>query len=72
MFQTNETSILGECETIYTIAKLPGHLVVELQENELQRDSTCEGKEHFEIIKTKNLDNCSDRPVYHKSVGGHS
>jgi len=69
VFESHETTVLGKCETVYTISKLPQHMVMELEQTELIKDSHCEGKEHFEILKTKNLDNCVNRPVYHKSFG---
>jgi len=69
VFKTHEASAVGKCETEYTISKLPAHMIIQLKENELVRDSVCEGKDHYEIIKTKNLENCSTRPLFHKSVG---
>jgi len=69
-FTTFETSILGQCETEYTISKLPEQMVVELKETELKGEGEmCQGKEYFEILRTKNLDKCINRPVYHKSIG---
>merc|ERR1711970_259855 len=77
---TEEASILGNCETIYSVSRLPENLVQEFEEEESQRRSRdwetrrveeeeklCEGKNYYEILKTKNLDNCVERPVYHKT-----
>merc|ERR1719391_1031748 len=45
-------------------------MVVELKETELKGEGEmCQGKEYFEILRTKNLDKCINRPVYHKSIG---
>merc|ERR1711863_218859 len=64
-FKVNETTILGECETIYTISKLP-----EMTTHEYEGEgSVCKGKQHYEILKTKNLESCSIHPVYHESYG---
>ena len=81
-FKVQENCILGTCETIYSISKLPEHLSQEFEEEERQRRSNdhevrrseeeeklCEGKEYYEILKSDNLDNCSERPVYHKTYG---
>ena len=81
VFKTEETSILGRCETIYSISKLPAYLAREFEETEsrvfqsqsqtrgVSTSTLCEGKEYYEILKTKNLDRCVDRPVYHESYG---
>jgi hypothetical protein len=81
VFKNEESSVLGKCETVYAINKLPSYLVQEFEDSENQQsqndnsgtqDSSskaCEGKEYYEIIKTKNLDMCVDRPVFHKSYG---
>ena len=88
IFKNQESSVLGKCETVYAINKLPSYLVKEFEDAENRRpiqqasdagndhsdnqnagSKACEGKEYFEIIKTKNLDMCSDRPVFHKSYG---
>merc|ERR1712142_109323 len=64
-FKVNETTILGECETIYTISKLP-----EMTTHEYEGEgSVCKGKQHYKILKTKNLESCSIHPVYHESYG---
>ena len=81
-FKVQENSILGTCETIYSISKLPEHLAQEFEEEERQRRSIdheirsfeeeeklCEGKEYYEILKSDNMDNCSERPVYHSTYG---
>ena len=71
VFISHEASIMGKCETEYTITKLPEYLVREFEEKEGQEESSrvCNGKEYFQIIKSKNLDRCTERPVYHESVG---
>ena len=75
-FTSMETSVLGECETKYNINKLPAYLVAELtEEDEYQMpggEAVCQGREVYEIVKSKNFDNCKERPVYHKTFGVHS
>merc|ERR1712200_238348 len=49
-FKTKESSILGECETIYSISRLPEHLRIAFEEEEKHRSTSpveneCEGKE---------------------------
>ena len=74
-YRSRETSPIGNCETIYTINKLPAYMVREFEEVEgrqvgqSQSSQACEGKDYYEIIKSKNIDNCSERPVFHRSVG---
>jgi len=72
-FKTKESSILGECETIYSVTKLPEHLKNEFEEEERRSSSPevneCEGKEYYEILKTRDLNECSERPVYHRTYG---
>merc|ERR1740128_287236 len=62
---------MGKCETEYTISKLPEYLVREFEEREGEEESSkvCEGKEYYQIIKSKNLDRCTERPIYHESYG---
>ena len=138
VFRTVEGSVIGECETVYTINKLPSYMAIELEQQEEVRDlgedkeeeedlvaevdeekerdseedddesrkrkplkdlkrqrkqqykqekkqrkqsqkskpnkrsttsEPCEGKDYFEVIKTKNLDSCIDRPVFTSSYG---
>jgi len=79
-FKTEETSVLGKCETIYSVSRLPEYLIQEFEEEERLRRSNdweserveeeeklCKGKKYYEILKTKNLNNCVERPVYHKT-----
>eukprot|EP00088_Acartia_fossae_P064950 TRINITY_DN79_c0_g1_i2.p1 TRINITY_DN79_c0_g1~~TRINITY_DN79_c0_g1_i2.p1 ORF type:complete len:1872 (+),score=653.85 TRINITY_DN79_c0_g1_i2:417-5618(+) len=71
VFKVEETSVLGKCETVYTISRLPEYLIREFEEKEGKEESSrlCSGKEYYEILKTKNLDRCTERPVYHESYG---
>merc|ERR1712212_657660 len=73
-FKTKESSILGECETIYSISRLPEHLRIAFEEEEKHRSTSpveneCEGKEYYEILKSRDLNECSERPVYHRTYG---
>merc|ERR1711973_768457 len=73
-FKTKESSILGECETIYSISRLPEHLRIAFEEEEKHRSiapekNECGGKEYYEILKSRDLNECSERPVYHRTYG---
>merc|ERR1711911_133051 len=70
VFTSHEASIMGKCETEYTISKLPEYLVREFEEREGEEESSkvCEGKEYYKIIKSKNLDRCTERPIYHETT----
>ena len=85
-FTTREESLLGDCQTSYTVHELPKYKSIELeqhwqneekmlfQEVELQSKGkeVCHGKQYFRITKTKNLDNCHKRPFFQKFVGVES
>jgi len=85
-FTTNEETLLGDCQTSYTIHPLPKYRALELeqewkeeekelfeeQKKQSRGQDVCEGKEYFRIQKTKNLDNCKRRPLYQKFVGVES
>jgi hypothetical protein len=75
--------LLGDCQTSYTIHKLPKYRSQELEE-ELKKEEeklyqqhhersrgeeSCQGKKYYKISKTKNLDNCLKRPFYQRAVG---
>ena len=85
-FTTTEESLLGDCETSYSVHELPKYRSLELEqewkeeEKMLYReeevlskgDEVCQGKQYYRIIKTKNLDNCKIRPFYQKYDGSES
>jgi len=82
-FTTREESLLGDCQTSYSIHELPKYRALELeqewkeQEKNLYQqvevkskgDEVCHGKKYYRIFKTKNLDNCRQSPVFQKIVG---
>eukprot|EP00094_Tigriopus_californicus_P014146 TCALIF_13701-PA protein Name:"Similar to Vitellogenin-2 (Solenopsis invicta)" AED:0.10 eAED:0.10 QI:38/1/0.5/1/1/1/2/0/283 len=85
-FTTEESSILGDCETIYSVNPLPKYQVNEMEsrwieeERELRElgilsgpksegDEACRGKTYYEVIKTRNFDNCRERPVFQQWIG---
>jgi hypothetical protein len=85
-FTTEESSVVGDCQTSYTMHPLPKYLAEELEERirdtekvlaedgviagePSQGEQACRGKEYFEITKTKNFDNCKERPTY-QSIRG--
>eukprot|EP00094_Tigriopus_californicus_P014239 TCALIF_13792-PA protein Name:"Similar to Vg Vitellogenin (Apis mellifera)" AED:0.04 eAED:0.04 QI:68/0.5/0.42/1/1/1/7/0/1534 len=85
-FTTEESSILGDCETIYTVNPLAKYQANELEsrwieeERELRElgilsgpksegDEACRGKTYYEVTKTRNFDNCRERPVFQQWIG---
>ena len=82
-FTTREETLLGDCQTSYTIHKVPEYRSLELeqewkreeerlyQQHQLRStgEESCEGKQYYKISKTKNLDNCLRRPFYQRFVG---
>merc|ERR1719228_2537045 len=71
--QEMETSVVGECETDYTISRLPEYLAREFEQREqIPRQELCEGKEYYEVIKTKNLKVCKERPIYQHVYGANA
>ena len=82
-FTTREESLLGDCQTSYTVHELPKYRSLELEqewkeeekmlykENEIKSkgEEVCQGKQYFRITKTKNLDNCHKRPFFQNFVG---
>jgi hypothetical protein len=135
VFKTMEGSVIGECETTYTINKMPSYMSLEFEQREDKRDyyndeeeddsvlehdeeresdyedddeskpkkwkihrerkrqqkkereqkkentqkpyprqgsdesDPCEGKDYYEVIKTKNMDYCIDRPSFTSGYG---
>lgn len=86
-FTTREETLLGDCQTSYTVHQLPKYRSIELEEQwkqeakkifqqlhseESKASEVCEGKQYYRITKNKNLDNCRNRPVYQKATGVES
>jgi len=70
--KTMETTVVGECETHYNFNKLPAHMAREFEEKEkLPHRELCEGQEYFEMIKTKDLRACKQRPIFLHMHGVH-
>ena len=76
-----EQSVGGKCQTMYNVVRMTPASVIELErkwENE-EVDAqlplstggkmVCSGKPYYEITKTRNLDNCEQRPVYQHVTG---
>lgn len=72
-FSTLEASVLGACETWYSIVKLPTDLVEELEEEDRRTvpnlEPVCDGLQYYEVIKSKDFDKCRSRPAYQKTFG---
>ena len=77
----NEESTIGRCPSLYSINALTPARVVELErlweqeEQEAQVSAStqgkaaCSGKQYYEIIKTRDLDNCEFRPAFQQVSG---
>ena len=71
--KTMETTVVGECETHYNFNKLPAHMAREFEEKEkLPHRELCEGQEYFEMIKTKDLRACKQRPIFLHTHGAYA
>nr|ALO75636.1 vitellogenin 1 [Tigriopus kingsejongensis] len=85
-FTTEESSILGDCETIYTVTPMAKYQAKEMEskwdeeEKELRElgvisgpesrgEEACRERKYFEVTKTKNFDNCRERPVFQQWTG---
>jgi len=68
-FTSHEASVMGKCETIYSITKLPEHQIREFEEKEKTEGKACEGQGYYEILKTKNFDRCTEHPTYVRTFG---
>lgn len=82
-FTTREETLLGDCQTSYTIHELPKYRSMELEqewkeeekqlfqqvESQSKGEEVCHGKKYYRINKTKNLDNCHKSPFYQRMVG---
>ena len=76
-----EESVLGKCYTMYTVVPLTTSRAMELERSwydeekmaKLQPSTAgkiaCENKQYYEIIKTRDLDHCSYRPVFQHVSG---
>ena len=78
-----EQSVGGECQTMYNVVRMTPARVMEL-EREWEKEeldaqiplstggkAVCNGKPYYEITKTKNLNNCQQRPVYQHVTGAN-
>ena len=76
-----EESVLGRCYTMYTVVPLTTARVMELERSWYDEETmaklqpstagkiACENKQYYEIIKTRDLDQCSYRPVFQHVSG---
>lgn len=76
-----EESVLGKCYTMYNVIPLTPARVMELERSWYEEESmanlqhsnegkkACENKQYYEIIKTRDLDHCENRPVFQHVSG---
>merc|ERR1711899_261495 len=69
-WKTKEQGIDGICEVTYQINELPHYMVHDRPEL-VPRPELCEGKKFFEVIKTKNVDNCDRVASFYSYKPGH-
>ncbi len=62
VYLSEEESITGKCETLYNINIVPKYM-------QSQHSNICNNRDVFKVIKTKNFDKCSSRPVLHNEYG---
>lgn len=84
-FSTLESTLEGECQTDYTFVPIPKFQTFELNMDKKIKeqqegvwsdrrssqigDQVCQGKQYYEIVKSINLDNCVQRPVFAIQTG---
>jgi len=61
-WKTKEASMDGMCEVTYQINELPKYMVFDKPEL-IPFPQLCTGQRYYELVKTKNLDNCERRPA---------
>ena len=62
LFTIEEESVTGKCDTTYSVQPL--------QPNpDIEDNQDCKGQQYFQIIKNKDFDKCSIRPVSHNEYG---
>ena len=66
---SHEESLLGDCQTDYTIQQLPSYMSNKLEDSYERNNTACKGQEIFEILKNTNLDNCAKRSFLQNNVG---
>merc|ERR1712212_146131 len=76
-----EESVLGKCYTMYNVIPLTPARAMELERSWYEEESmaklqhsnegkkACENKQNYEIIKTRDLDHCDNRPVFQHVSG---
>merc|ERR1719167_1491798 len=76
-----EESVLGKCYTMYNVIPLTPARVMELERSWYDEESmaklqpsiegkkACENKQYYEIIKTRDLDHCTFRPMFQHVAG---
>ena len=70
-FKMMEKNIEGECEVEYSVNKMAEYQIREFQQKE-GSSSYCQDKEHYQVVKSVNYQNCKDRPIFQRSVGTHA
>merc|ERR1719370_2239392 len=76
-----EESVLGKCYTMYNVIPLTPARAMELERSWYDEESmaklqhsdegkkACENKQYYEIIKTRDLDHCTYRPMFQHVAG---
>lgn len=68
-YKVMEPTVNGDCETVYDISRNPGYLHQQKTERWMPRTSLSKNDKYYEVVKTKNFDNCRELPVYAVSGG---
>ena len=64
-----EQGVDGECENTYTVTELPEYMVSELP-SELINAKQCQGKKVVQVIKTRDVNKCTERAVFQVNQPG--
>merc|ERR1719462_796393 len=70
-FKVMEKSVEGECEVEYSVNRMAEYQIAEFQQEE-GGSSYCQDKDHYQVVKSVDYQNCRNRPIYQRSVGSDS
>ena len=59
----------GICEVTYQVNELPKYMIRDKPEL-IPNPELCQGQKYFELIKTRNTENCAKRATFFASFAG--
>ena len=65
-----EQGVDGKCENTYQVTEVPQANIQELIEAELVDRQRCQGKKIYQVMKTRNVNKCTERTSYQVNQPG--